>query len=96
MGALSKVVAVFGKTNCPKCESTKRKIHHLLTKRGLSEEVSLLFHDLDTPDGLTEAAFVDVATIPTTIVNVDGTDCGRWEGQVPKSVDILAALNQEN
>ena len=85
-------VQVFGKQNCAKCQTTKRKIDHLLEKRGLASEVALRFHDLDTPEGLAEGAFLDVGKIPTTIVNVDGCDTRRWDGELPHSEDVLAAL----
>ena len=87
---MSKVVTVFGKKGCAKCESTKRKIDHLLSKRGLDAEV--LFTDLDTPDGMAEAAFLDVGEVPTTIICVDGSDSVRWNGEIPRSDDLLKAL----
>jgi len=90
---LSKTVTLFGKNGCAKCESTKRKIDHLLGKRGLASSVEMRFHDLDTPEGMAEAAFVDVGEIPTTVVNVNGEDRARWEGEIPKSEEVLNALN---
>jgi len=89
-GALTRVVNVFGKRGCAKCESTKRKIDHLVNKRGLEAEV--LFTDLDTPEGMAEAAFLDIGQVPTTIVRVDGNDQARWDGQIPRSEDVLGAL----
>ncbi|MFH0964854.1 MAG: hypothetical protein V2A58_12715 [Planctomycetota bacterium] len=89
---MSKVVTVFGKKKCAKCETTKRKIDHLLAKRGLASEVAFRFHDLDTPEGLAEGAFFDVGKVPTTIVSVDGSDRRRWDGELPHSEDVLAAL----
>ena len=87
---MSKVVTVFGKKGCAKCESTKRKIEHLVGKRGLQAEV--LFTDLDTPEGMAEAAFLDVGQIPTTIISVDGNDAIRWDGEIPHTKDVLGAL----
>jgi len=89
-GILSKVVTVFGKKGCAKCQTTKRKIEHIVGKRGLQAEV--LFTDLDTPDGMVEAAFLDVGEIPTTIICVDGSDSARWDGEIPRSQDVLGAL----
>ena len=93
---MSRIVSVFGKNECARCQSTKRKIAHVLSKKGLEGSVEVLFHDLDTPDGMTEAAFLDVGKIPTTIVNVDGADCGRWDGEIPRTTDILFALGEGN
>jgi len=94
--SLSKVVSIYGTASCPKCGSTKRKVNHLLEKRSLSAGVDVLFHDMNTPDGMAEAMFVDVqeADIPTTIVSVDGNSNGRWSAMVPRSADILGALGE--
>ena len=93
---MSKVVSIYGTASCPKCGSTKRKVNHLLEKRSLSSGVEVQFYDLNTPDGMAEAMFVDVqeADIPTTIVSVDGDASGRWSATVPRSMDILSALGE--
>jgi len=81
-------IEVFGKQNCAKCETTKHKIQHFMTKLGVGEKVAFTFHDMDTVDGMTEGVFRDVFDIPTTIIQRDGQDLVRWAGDIPPTADI--------
>jgi thiol-disulfide isomerase/thioredoxin len=81
-------IEVFGKQSCAKCETTKHKIEHFMTKLGVAEKVAFTFHDMDTVDGMTEGAFRDVFDIPTTIIQRDGQDLVRWAGEIPPTAGI--------
>ncbi len=50
-------ILVFGKQDCAKCETTKKKIGHFLTKWGIDSKVGIVFHDIETVDGRAEGAF---------------------------------------
>jgi len=86
------LIEVFGKENCARCETTKHKVQHFITKLGLDGRVQLQFHDMDTVDGMTEGAFRDVFDIPTTIIQRDGEDLVRWTGEIPSTAAIKEYL----
>jgi len=85
-------VQVFGKQNCAKCETTKHKVAHFITKLGLGGKVEMQFFDMETVEGLTEGAFRDVFDVPTTIIQNEGQDLARWEGTIPPTADIKKHL----
>ena len=87
-------IAVFGKQGCPKCATTKNKIEHYLGKWRLDHEVRTIFHDLETIEGRAEGAFYDVNDIPVTIIEREGRQLARWDGRVPNSDAIRAALQE--
>jgi thiol-disulfide isomerase/thioredoxin len=82
---------VFGKQNCAKCESTKAKLAHLVSKFQAGAPVA--FVDMSTVEGMAEGAFNDVHDIPTVILRSDGGGLvARWDGRAPHSNEILAYL----
>ena len=83
-------IKVFGKKNCAKCETTKNKLGHFLKKNNYESIVGLEFHDIDTVDGMAEGAFHDVLKIPTTVIEREDSILARWEGEVPKTEEIVA------
>jgi hypothetical protein len=86
-------VEVFGKTGCAKCKSAKEKLSHLLTKADLALAVPLVFHDMDTVEGMAEGAFSDVLHVPTVILRSDaGQVRCRWDGKAPLSTEVMALL----
>ena len=86
-------VCVFGKQGCAKCDTTKSKLRHFLGRWELDHKVQIVFHDLDTLDGRAEGAFYDVADIPLTVVEREGRELARWDGEVPNSQSLKAALS---
>jgi len=86
------LIEVFGKENCARCETTKHKVQHFITKLGLAGRVQFQFHDMDTVDGMTEGAFRDVFDVPTTIIQRDGEDLVRWTGEIPSTAAIKEYL----
>jgi len=81
-------IRIFGKKDCAKCQTTKNKFNHFITKNNCTNKVSLEFHDMNTVDGMAEGAYHDVLKIPTTIIEANGGVSARWEGEVPKTEDF--------
>ena len=86
-------VFIFGKTGCARCDSTKRKVTHLLDRWGVKEQVNMNFVNLDTVEGLAEGSFYDVTQIPVTIVTRQEQEVARWDGVVPASDELRMSLN---
>ena len=87
-------VSIFGKQECAKCRTTKRKVDHFLAKWQFEHAVSMIFHDLDTVDGLAEGLFYDVDdALPVTIIEARGRNVARWEGRVPNSQELRLCLD---
>ena len=85
-------VIIFGKEGCAKCDTTKNKVGHYISKWGLDGEVPIEFKDMDSLDGLSEGAYRDVWEIPTTIVEHSDSEVARWDGEVPQSESLHASL----
>ena len=64
-------IKIFGKSDCAKCETTKNKVRHFIGKWDAQEKVDIMFHDMETIDGMAEGAYHDVLEIPTTIIEKD-------------------------
>lgn len=86
-------IQIFGKENCPKCRSTKRKVDHLLGEWQMKDKVPVTYYDLETPDGMAEGAFRDVLQIPTVIVQNESKEIARWSGIVPPEEGIRKAVS---
>ena len=87
-------VSIFGKPGCAKCETTKNKLSHFLTRWGITDKVSLKFFDMSTMDGMAEGAYHDVLNIPTVIIHRDDEAVARWDGEVPQSKEVRAHLQE--
>ena len=81
-------IKVFGKNGCAKCETTKNKLKHFITKWEVEEKVNLDYHDMETIDGMAEGAYNDVLQIPTTIIEKNNQILARWDGEVPNSEKV--------
>jgi len=86
------VVNIFGRPDCGKCQTTKNKVSHFLSKWGLDEKVSITFHDMSTVDGMAEGSFHDVIDIPATILFDGERRIARWDGKVPESEELRTHL----
>ena len=69
-------IAIFGKQGCPKCDTTKNKLRHFAARWQVDHKLQLVFHDLDTVDGLAEGAFYDVNDVPVIIVEKEQSITG--------------------
>ena len=89
-------VFIFGKIGCARCESTKKKVSHLLDKWGVSNRVGMSFVDMGTVEGLAEGSFHDVFQVPATIVKHGGQEVDRWDGIVPESDALRVSLDVQS
>jgi glutaredoxin len=82
------VVKIFAKRECPRCPAAK-DVGDRLKMRG----VRVMDYDLETVEGLAEAAFYGVMATPTIIVE-DGEDneLAAWRGTVPAPHAIEGVL----
>lgn len=87
-------INVFGKQKCAKCKTTKNKLQHFISHWQLDHAVRMVFHDLETVEGLAEGAFHDVRDIPLTIVETNGRSMARWDGEVPNSQKLKLVLEE--
>jgi hypothetical protein len=87
-------INIFGKNGCAKCTTTKNKVEHFLGRWELANKVEMVFHDMDTVDGMAEGAFHDVDHIPATIVERSGRSVARWDGEVPSSKRMKLVLDE--
>ena len=86
-------ISIFGKQGCARCDTTKKKVSHFLRKWEFDHKVEMVFHDIDTLDGRAEGAFYDVADeLPLTVIERDGQQVARWEGDVPNSASVKMAI----
>jgi len=70
---------VFIKANCPKCSEAK-EVAEKLEKDGQR----VLYFDLDTVDGLAEAAFQNIRSTPSLVIeDEDEEEVIGWRGRVP-------------
>jgi glutaredoxin len=81
-------VKIFTKRQCPKCPATKE-----VGNRLRMEGVRVIDYDLETIEGLAEAAFYGVMATPAIIVE-DGEDneLAAWRGTVPTPQEIEEVL----
>jgi len=86
-------IYVFGKVGCARCESTKRKVTHLLDKWGVGDRIGMDFVDMGTVEGLAEGSFYDVSQVPVTIITQGQDEVARWDGIVPASEELRARLD---
>ncbi len=81
-------VKIFTRRECPKCPATSE-----VGNRLRMEGVRVIDYDLETIEGLAEAAFYGVMATPTVIVE-DGEDneLAAWRGTVPTPQEIQETL----
>ena len=88
-------VSVFGKKECDACKAALEKISYFSRKWGRSEDTSIDFIDMETPDGLAEGAYRDVYDIPTVILESDMEEVARWVKKVPLSNEFRKYFSVE-
>lgn len=81
-------IKIFGKTGCSACTATKEKFEFFLKKWDLENSAEIVFHDLDTVNGLVEGSLQNALDIPTTILEKNGREIARWEKTVPMSSEF--------
>jgi glutaredoxin len=82
----------FVKTDCEACRNAKEKVSFFLDKWGAADSVETENINLDSEDGLVEAAMLGVADVPTIILRNDDEEIARWGRKAPQSDELKTAL----
>jgi len=83
-----KQIKIFTKNECSKCPAAKE-----VGGRLQEEGAEVTYYDLETPDGLAEAAFYSVLATPTIIVEDEhDTIIAGWRGSVPDFPEIKKVI----
>lgn len=70
-------IKIFSRKNCPLCEEMKKRVDYYI-KQHTDEPAEVITYDVDTVEGLTEAAMEDVVEkIPAVIIDKCGKKI-RW------------------
>lgn len=77
------VVKIFYKDGCPLCPAAKE-----LGKNLISKKVSCEFFDVETVEGLAEASFYGIQTVPSIIIEEGERILSEWKGRIPDEKDI--------
>ena len=81
-------IKIFTKSECPKCPAAK-EIGSILQQEGLQVN----YYDMETPDGLAEAAFYSVLSTPTIIIeDQDARILAGWRGSIPTLQEIQGVI----
>lgn len=81
-------VKIFYKDDCPKCPLAKQLRDNLKEKN-----VEVLDYNVGTADGLAEASFYSVMSLPTVVVeDAMENGLGEWRGDVPRMEEVLTAV----
>jgi hypothetical protein len=82
------VVKIFYKDDCPKCPLAKQLRDNLKEKN-----VKVFDYNVGTADGLAEASFYSVMSLPTVVVeDAMENGVGEWRGDVPKMEEVMTAV----
>ena len=82
------LVKIFYRDDCPKCPLAKQ-LRDKLEERN----VNVLTYNVGTADGLAEASFYSVMSLPTVVVeDAMENGIGEWRGDVPKVEEVLFAI----
>lgn len=82
----------YVKNDCEVCKNAKEKVSFFLDKWGAADSVETEAINLDTEDGLVEAAMNAVSDVPTIILQHEGSEIARWARKAPPSEELKAAL----
>jgi len=87
-------INVFGKQDCSTCKQMHEKMLHCIEKWNMKERVTVNYINMDTIDGMAEAAFHDIAEVPTVVVEKDGSAVARYDGGVSDSRQLQLRLQE--
>lgn len=78
-------VKVFFKSDCPMCPGAKKLSASLKAKN-----VNVVDYNVDTPEGLAEASFYSILSLPAVVVE-DESERGikEWRGTVPALDEVF-------
>jgi hypothetical protein len=81
-------IKLFWQEDCVRCVPAK-EICNILIER----KVPVTLYDISTVDGMTEAAFHEVISTPTTIiVDDEDNEIGAWRGEPPTLDELKETL----
>ena len=80
----TKLIKIFVKKNCPKCEMFKET---MLPK--IKENWKVKMFDLGTADGLAEGTYYDVVHTPTLIMEENGKEIKRYNSIMEAEKDLV-------
>ena len=79
------MVKIFYKDDCPKCPLAKQ-----LRDKLRERDVNVLTYNVGTADGLAEASFYSIMSLPTVLVeDTMENGIGEWRGDVPNMEEVL-------
>lgn len=79
-------IKIFGKNDCDICKKAIEKLQELLTK--IENKPTVMYYDLNTLDGLTEAAIYIAFDIPSIVLEKNGCEIKRWKN-IPTEEDFI-------
>lgn len=83
-------VKLFWQEDCLRCTPAKEVCSLLIEKKN----VPVKLFDISTIDGMTEAAFHEVISTPTTlIVDDEENELSSWRGEAPTFEELEERLN---
>jgi len=77
------MIKIFTKVNCANCPKAK-ELGKVLEKKGCE----VVYYDIDTVEGLTEASYFNIMSTPSVIL-INETTKKTWLGKVPELNEIL-------
>ncbi|UCC66720.1 MAG: thioredoxin family protein [Deltaproteobacteria bacterium] len=84
-------IKIFTKGECPRCPAAK-EIGNILQQEG----IHVFYYDVETPDGLAEAAFYSVMSTPTIIIEDENERVlAGWRGSVPTLHEIQGVIRSQ-
>ena len=84
-------IKLFWQEDCPQCGHAKEICNRLIEKRN---HIPVKLFNITTIDGMTEAAFHEVLSTPTTIIVDDKeNEIQSWRGQSPTFNELDENLN---
>lgn len=93
-----KTLKLFTSKTCPKCPAAKELVMTNLT--AILEKASIHYLDIDTKEGIVEAALLSVRATPSIIIterigegeNREDVEVVGWRVDMPNKEELLAAL----
>jgi len=83
-------VKLFWRTECPQCGNAK-----IVSGQLKEEGLRVYDYNLDTPDGLAEASYYSVMSIPTIIIEDEQENTiASFSGQVPTPSEVKSAISR--
>ncbi len=81
-------IKIFTKSNCPRCVALK-DIAQELMKEGLK----VVNYDLDTVEGLSEAAYYSILSTPSIVIEDESeNEIASWRGVLPSIQELKEVL----